>query len=85
MFNLTYWSNKSYDAAVDGAFSDEPTDPAKAQALYNQAQQMLYQQAPAAYLFDPDRVFGLNPSLKLQPTALNVNYTGVVFWYRVSR
>ena len=28
---------------------------------------MLYEQAPAAYLFDPDLVFGLNPSLKLQP------------------
>jgi peptide/nickel transport system substrate-binding protein len=85
VFDLTYWSSKSYDSAVDGAFSYEPTDPAKAQELYNQAQQQLYEQAPAAYLFDPDRVFGLNPSLKLQPTtALNVNYTGVVFWYRVS-
>ena len=85
MFDLCYWSSKSYDTAVDTAYSYEPTNAAKAQELYNQAQQQLYQQAPAAYLFDPDRVFGLNPSLKLQPTALNVNYTGVVYWYRVSR
>ena len=67
VFDLSYWSSKSYDTAVDTAFSYEPTNAAKAQQLYNQAQQMLYQQAPAAYLFDPDRVFGLNPSLKLQP------------------
>jgi peptide/nickel transport system substrate-binding protein len=86
VFDLTYWSSKPYDNAVDGAYSFEPTNAAKAQKLYDQAQQMLFQQAPAAYLFDPDRVFGLNPKLKLQTaTALNVNYTGVVFWYRVSQ
>ena len=85
VFDLCYWSNKSYDTAVDSAFSYEPTDPAKAQELYDQAQQMLFEQAVAGYLFDPDRAFGLNPSLKLEPTALNANYTGVVFWYRVSQ
>jgi peptide/nickel transport system substrate-binding protein len=85
VFDLAYWSSESYDRAVDRAFSYEPTNPAKAQQLYDQAQQQLYEQAPAAFLFDPDRVFGLNPSLKLQETtALNVNYTGVVFWYHVS-
>jgi peptide/nickel transport system substrate-binding protein len=84
VWNLSYWSNKSYDTAVDTAYSDEATDPAKAQELYNQAQEMLYEQAPAAYLFDPDKVYGLSPSLKLQPTALNVNYTSVFYWYRVS-
>ena len=85
VFDLTYWSDKTYDDLVDNAFSYEPTNPAKAQQLYDQAQQILFQQAPAAYLFDADRVFGLQPALKLQPTALNVNYTGVVFWYQVSR
>ena len=84
VWNMCYWSNKDYDTAIDTAFSDEPTDPAKAQGLYNQAQQMLYEQALAGYLFDADMVYGLNPALKLEPTALNVNYSGVFYWYRVS-
>ncbi len=84
VWNMSYWSNKDYDTTIDTAFSDEPTDAAKAQDLYNQAQQMLYEQAPAAYLFDPDMVYGLNPSLTLQANALNVNYTSVFFWYQVS-
>ena len=84
VWNMSYWSNKTYDDLIDTAFSDEPTDPAKAQELYNQAQQTLYEEAPAGYLFDPDMVYGLNPNLKLQPTALNVNYTSVFFWYRAS-
>ena len=85
VFDLTYWSSKSYDKAVDSAYSYEPTNAAKAQQLYNQAQQQLYQAAPAAYLFDPNRVWGLSPSLKLQAAALNINYTGVIYWYRVTR
>ena len=85
VWNMSYWYHKTFDSLIDTAYSDEPTKPAKAQQLYDQAQQMLYQQAPAAYLFDPDRVYGLNPSLKLQPTALNASYTGVFYWYRVSR
>jgi peptide/nickel transport system substrate-binding protein len=84
VWNMSYWSNGDYDRTIDTAFSDEPTDTAKAQEFYNQAQQMLYEQAPAAYLFDPDMVYGLNPSLTLQANALNVNYTSVFFWYQVS-
>lgn len=84
VWNMSYWYDKTYDTTIDTAFSDEPTDAAKAKQLYDQAQQMLYEQAPAGYLFDPDRIYGLNPNLKLQPTALNVNYTSVVYWYRIS-
>lgn len=84
VWNMCYWSNKEYDTTIDTAFSDEPTNPAKAQELYDQAQQMLYEQALGGYLFDADMVYGLNPALKLEPTALNVNYSGVFYWYRVS-
>jgi peptide/nickel transport system substrate-binding protein len=85
VWNMSYWSNKTYDKLVDTAFSDEPTNPDKAQELYNQAQQMLYEQAPAGYLFDPDMVYGMNPSLNFEPAALNVNYTSVLYWYHVSQ
>jgi peptide/nickel transport system substrate-binding protein len=84
-WNMSYWYNKTYDNIIDTAFSDEPTNPANAQQLYDQAQQMLYEQAPAAYLFDPDSVYGILPDLKLDATALNPNYTTVLYWYRVSR
>jgi peptide/nickel transport system substrate-binding protein len=84
IWNMSYWYDKTYDNLIDTAFSSEPVDPDKAQQLYNQAQQMLYEQAPSAYLFDQDMVYGVNPSLKLGPTALNVNYTSVFFWYQTS-
>ena len=44
------------------AFSDEPTDAGQgAGALQPGPAACSSTQAPAAYLFDPDRVFGLNP------------------------
>lgn len=85
LWNMSYWYDKTYDNLIDTAFSDEPVKPDKAQQLYNQAQEMLYEQAPSLYLFDPDLLYGLNPSLKLDATALNPNYTSVFYWYRVSQ
>jgi peptide/nickel transport system substrate-binding protein len=85
IWNMSYWYDKTYDDLIDTAFSSEPVNADKAQELYNRAQQMLYEQAPSAYLFDQDMVYGVNPSLKLGPTALNVNYTQVLNWYQVGQ
>jgi len=46
---------------------------------------MLVDEAPAAFLFDPELVFGLNPGLKLDEMAINSNYTSVVNFYHVTK
>ncbi len=54
LWNMSYWYDKTYDDLIDTAFSDEPTDPDKAMELYKQALTVLVDEAPAAFLFDPD-------------------------------
>ena len=46
---------------------------------------MVVDEAPAAYLFDPDRVYGMSPTLQLDEMALNLNYTSVLSFYHVTR
>ncbi len=46
---------------------------------------MVVDEAPAAFLFDPDRVYGVSPTLKLDEMALNPNYTSVLSFYHVTR
>jgi peptide/nickel transport system substrate-binding protein len=84
-WNLAYWYDETYDRLIDDAFRLEATDPEKAQELYNQAQQMLVDQAPAVYLFDPQAIFGVLTSLKLDSGALNPWYTAAFFWYQSSK
>jgi len=85
LWNLSYWYDSTYDDLIDTAFSTEPTDPDEAFALYQQALAMLVDEAPAAFLFDPELVFGLNPGLKLDEMAINSNYTSVVNFYHVTK
>lgn len=85
IWNGSYWYNKSYDDLIDTAYSSEAVDPAKAQQLYNQAQQMLFDQAPSAWLFDPSCIYGVLPSLKLDSHAKTSWYPDSLFWYHTSQ
>lgn len=85
VFNLGYYYNEDYDALIDEAFSLEVTDPEKAFDLYQQAQEMLVEEAPAVYFFDAETVIGQLKTVKFDSQAINPNYTGVVFWYHVTR
>ncbi len=85
LWNMAYWSNQTYDDTIDTAFSEEPVDPAKAQELYNEAQKMVVDEALALYLFDQDSLYGTLATLKLEDTALNPNYTSVLYFYRTSK
>ena len=85
LWNMSYWYDKTYDDLIDTAFSDEPTDPDKALELYKQALAMVVEEAPAAFLFDPERVYGVSPTLVLDEMALNLNYTSVLSFYHVTR
>ena len=82
-WNLSYWYNKEYDKLIDTAYATEVADPAKAQDLYDQAQKMLVDQAPAVYVFDPKLPMATLPNLKLDSMARNPFYSGIM-WYHVS-
>lgn len=83
-YDLCYWQMPAFDKLIDTAYSLEGSDPARAQQLYNQAQTLLFQQAPAPAVFDLQAVAGFNPALHLGPLALNPVYSKVLFWYYVT-
>ncbi len=78
-FNLSYWMNADYNALVDEAGGLSGTDLAASTAKYTEAQTLLVDQAPAAFLFDtmvafviPNHVSGFQ---------YNLNYPDVRFWF----
>jgi peptide/nickel transport system substrate-binding protein len=80
-FNLSYWSNEEFDSLIDDAAVLAVTDPAQAQEMYNQAQNLMVEEAPAMFFMDtkapfviPDHVGGFN---------YNINYPFATFFYNL--
>ena len=78
-FNLSYWMNADYNAIMDEASTLSGTDVEAARAKYAEAQTLLVDEAPAAFLFDtmvafviPNHVSGFQ---------YNLNYPDVRFWF----
>lgn len=78
-FNLSYWMSEDYNALMDEASTLSGTDVEAARAKYAEAQTLLVDQAPAAFLFDtmvafviPNHVSGFQ---------YNLNYPDVRFWF----
>lgn len=78
-FNLSYWYNDQYNALWDAANALSGTDTAASLAKYTEAQNLMVDQAPAAFLFDtkaaivvPARISGFQ---------YNLNYPDVRFWF----
>jgi peptide/nickel transport system substrate-binding protein len=78
-FNLSYWYNEDYNALWDSANALSGTDMAASLAKYTEAQNLMVDQAPAAFLFDtkvaiivPNRITGFK---------YNLNYPDVRFWF----
>ena len=85
LWNMSYWSNQTYDDTIDTAFSEEPVDPDNAQKLYNEAQKMVVDEALSLYLFDQNSLYGALKTLKIEDAALNPNYTSVLYFYRTAK
>lgn len=83
-WNLAYWYNTDFAKTLDEAYKLSATDPTKSQGLYNQAQAMLVDQAPAAYLFDAQTVTANLKTVTLDNMAINPNYPQVLFWTHVT-
>ncbi|QDG66732.1 ABC transporter substrate-binding protein [Pseudarthrobacter sp. NIBRBAC000502772] len=77
-FNLSYWKSPEYDKLVDKAATLTGTDRAAAQDLYKEAMDLLYREAPAAFLYDA-RAVSVVP-VGLNVPQFNENYPFTVFF-----
>jgi peptide/nickel transport system substrate-binding protein len=83
-FNLSYWNSPAYDKLVDSGSAIEGTSVAAAQATFAKALQMLYTQAPGAYLYDAKLAL-LVPKTLSATNAVNINYPFVTFFYAIQK
>lgn len=77
-FNLSYWKNTEYDKLIDDAGKLTATDREKAQAMYEDAMGVLYEQAPGAFFYDAQTVSVVPKGLDA-PVA-NENYPFTTFF-----
>ncbi|MBC7878062.1 MAG: ABC transporter substrate-binding protein [Anaerolineales bacterium] len=78
-FNLSYWKNDQYNALMDEAGPLSGTDVEASRAKYTEAQKLLVEEAPAAFLFDTMVAF-VNPN-HVEGFQYNLNYPDVRYWF----
>jgi len=77
--NLAYWYDEQYNALWDEANALSGTDIAASLAKYTEAQNLMVDQAPAAFLFDT-KVAIIVPA-RITGFKYNLNYPDVRFWF----
>ncbi|MGE5485651.1 MAG: ABC transporter substrate-binding protein [Ignavibacteriales bacterium] len=83
VFNLSYYKNTEFDRLIDEANSVAGADRAKAISLYGQAQRILLEDTPAAWIADLQYV---RPKLaNLKGVVDNPAYPHVLFFYDAYR
>ena len=82
-FNLSYWKSPEYDKLVDKAATLTGTDRDAAQGLYKEAMDLLYREAPAAFLYDARTVSVVPAGLEVPP--YNENYPFTAFFAPIKR
>ncbi|RME46139.1 MAG: ABC transporter substrate-binding protein [Chloroflexi bacterium] len=78
-FNLSYWQNEEFDRMIEEAASLTVTDPEKAQKLYEDAMNLLVDEAPGIFFFDTMAVFIIPDHIK--GFRYNLNYPFVHHWF----
>jgi peptide/nickel transport system substrate-binding protein len=77
-FNLAYWNNPEFDDLIDTAATLSGSDRAEAQRLYLEAMTLLVDQAPGAFLYDPQAVTIVPANLNVGQ--FNENYPFTTFF-----
>ncbi len=77
-FNLSYWKNDEYDQLIDEAGTFTATDRERAQSMYSEAMELLYDEAPGVFLYDAQAVQVVPAGLEV-PSA-NENYPFTAFF-----
>lgn len=82
-FNLSYWQNGEFDTLIDDAAALTVTDPETSFTKYEEAQNLLVDEAPGLFFFDtkatyviPDHIGGFK---------YNLNYPFATFFYQLQR
>ena len=82
-FNLSYWKNADFDTLIDDAAALTVTDPTTSFNKYEEAQNLLVDEAPGLFFFDtkaayviPDHIGGFH---------YNLNYPFATFFYELYR
>lgn len=78
-FNLSYWKNDQYNALIDEAIGKTVTDPTTSQAKYVEAMNLLVNEAPGVFFFDPKAVFVI-PTY-IEGFKYNLNYPFVHYFF----
>ena len=78
-FNLSYWYNEDYNKLWDEANALSGTDLNASLAKYTEAQNVMVDQAPAAFLFDTKAAIVI--PAKITGYKYNLNYPDVRFWF----
>jgi peptide/nickel transport system substrate-binding protein len=81
-FALSYYKNPTFDHLIDSANLASGTSIPKAEQLYYKAQQLLYQDAAAIFVFDEKHVRVIPADWKGYYD--NPAYTNVVFFYNIT-
>ena len=84
-YNWSYWYNPEFDKLVAEGFELSATDPEAALVPYDKAQNMLVDQAIAAFLFDDQTVAAHLATIKYSDSAINFNYPQVQFWTQITK
>ncbi|HZW42552.1 MAG TPA: ABC transporter substrate-binding protein, partial [Agromyces sp.] len=80
-FNLSYWNNADYDALIDEAGTLTGSDRAAAQAKYEEAMNLLVDQAPGVFLYDAQAVSVVPKGLEVAD--FNENYPFTTFFAQI--
>ena len=84
-YNWSYWYNEELNELVPEGFKLSATDPDAALVAYDKAQNMLVDQAVAAFLYDDQTVAAHLATVKYSDSAINFNYPQVQFWTQITR
>ena len=84
-YNWSYWYNPEFDKLIAEGFKLSATDPTAALVPYDKAQNMLVDQAVAAFLFDDQTVAAHLANIKYSDSAINFNYPQVQFWTQITK
>ena len=81
-FNLSYWNSPDYDELIDTAATLQVTDPDTSFGMYQEAQDLLVEEAPGVFFFDADAVYVVPDRVK--NFEYNSNYPFSLFFYNMT-
>jgi peptide/nickel transport system substrate-binding protein len=81
VWNLAYYANKKFDKIIREAYEMAGSKPQKARQLYIDAQNMIFKDAPVAYIADTIQISAI--SSKLKGHIINPAYNGSPFFYKM--